>query len=657
MSPRILAVGSFLFLAGIVVGRFGFSSDPISSNRIEGAGRTVKALAAEDDSAAGGDPLEEPLSTSRYPEDDATGTKSAITVPPSPVAAVLGKIENGSLGLSEIESFLSAIQGLSGEELVEEIGKLEMSSLSGMQSWMIPVLLSIAISEAAPEHALELYLDDSVVSEIRQGLGAMLFAQWGSRAPEQALAAIERIANPAERKMALGATLMSIATTDPARALREYRSQPNLEDQFLVNIFRQWGLEDPSGAQEALASLSTAEQIQATRGLVQGLAASNPDLAIRLISGLELAPNESNRMFAQVINGVASNNFGEAVLLLDRVTDPIQRAEIVRDSIWNLVRVDFEQTLSLVETLPDGGIKSETIQRMVGQLASVDPVRAVVLVDRIPFGNAYRNAVSNLASNWVRSDPDAALAWMAQLPEGEERDGAYRNAFNHLAKSDPDRAFAMIDEVTGVERRSLVEAIASFRGRTDPKGTLEWVRAFGDDDLNEAATRNVINQWARSDPIAAIAYFAERGETGILEQHIGSLISRWANRDVSGAADWALQLDPGKTKERALESVAREWLSQDTYSASIWISGIEDKSTRDQLVSILIDRTYRSEPASAFEWAITLEEGKQQTRQLRRVVDQMVTRGNAEDARNLVNGAGLSSELRDQLLKLTEPKP
>lgn len=640
-----------VFLVGAVAGRWIGGRDEAPS-RAE-SGRTAGPgahLSGQAGSLGGPDPADHEVREVVGEDLPVPSSQGFLSDPRDHVRVSIQELGEGRIQLAEMEQFIHAVQRLSGPQLVEEIRGLDPSDFSGITGWMGPIFLSMALAEENPEYAMRVYQDEEIPSQLRKSLGSMLFAQWGQRDPEAALRAVDSITHFQEQRMALQATLFAVASTDPGRALRAYEERDNLEPHVLVAIFRQWAQANPDGARMALDRLSGGDRAQALLGVVTGLARTDPDAALGMAFEVD-NPAIRKRVLASAINSIAQEGFQRAARVIEQIPDENERSELIRNSIWALSRADPEGVIQLVQSLPEGTSKYETLQRLVGQLASSNPQRAADLVKDLPFGFAYRNAVNNLASQWGRADPDAALDWMSSLPAGEERDSAYSHVFGYLAEAEPERAMEMMGRFNGVEKTSLAEAIGQAKAKSDPAEAMDWARSLGDEGLVDAATESILNQWAHNDAAAVIDYLQKRGDVDALSSNASNLARNYARQDAVSAADWAYQLEPGDARTRALQNVAREWLSQNTYEASVWISQLPEDETRDRLAVTLIDQTYRSAPESAFEWALTLQDEWQRRLNVRRTVDELVKRGNADTARQLIAGANLPTDLRGELLE------
>jgi len=546
---------------------------------------------------------------------------------------------------------LQLIASMSESELRTMLNDLSQGGMGSMNDWMIPYYAFTSWVEKNPQNAYR-FLQEEANPMQQQMYGNALFSSWASIDPDGALAAIEQISEKQKQEQAYGAVTMAIAGKDPNRAFELLASRESSNSWQYQMLFRLWAGQNLDAALQKIETMDYGqERTHALSGAIGGMAAQDMRQAAQFAVSLE-REDERNQALQSVMHNWINQDMEGALQFLQTLDPGRDKNNLIQGSIWGLARNDPERALAFVQTEMSGQAQDNAISNIISQMAREEPEKAAALAATLPFGRVYSRTIQSIASQWGNEDPVAALAWASSLDESEEKERALSSVYRGLAKNQLDEAIVYLNQMDSEKGRSeLAGHIAQQIANKDPKEALLWTRTLGTEDLVEKASETALATWAAQDPQDLIAYLETSGEAKLLEKHSHTIALSWARTDVNAAATWALSLS-GDTRTKAIEQVSREWLQHNSEEASIWISQLEAGPARDGAVGNLVSAVYRSAPEAAFTWATTIADERDRYRSVRRVVAEMKSDGETEEAEAMVNQSNLPASEKDKLLGL-----
>ncbi len=477
----------------------------------------------------------------------------------------------------------------------------------------------------------------------RQAL-RLVFAQWGSRNRNEALAAARSITDERRRYIAVDEVLTSWRETDPEAFLGIMHTLP----------------EDHQKHQRRDAILTLAER--------------DPIKAARIAAAF--SEDERARIYPWIAGVWARSDPATAMKWAEELAMPSARAQAMKAVLLQWVRTDPETAGDQLAKVP--GFSAE----IAGALAQHDPAAAVRLLDKqLPARQMVESTLQLIRD--MRNDADVLAMFdaMENSPQRDQlvikaieqewydRDFAKAAAWIETALAANDlqnnplpaliRAWAMRDgkgahdyletlpEATAdAHRLSLFEGLAGY----DPVQTIEDSKILEDADRSNVLGQ-VVEHLQDTDPRRATAAFQEITDTEV-RQHQGYRLGvAYAEQSSpEEALRWAEELD-APTKARVQTGIVRSWVRQDPYAASEWLARQPLGAGRDAAAELLISTVVEDDPESAFDWALTIESEEARIRHASEAVKYWIQREPATVAREAIERSELSPDERALLFK------
>ena len=401
---------------------------------------------------------------------------------------------------------------------------------------------------------------------------------------------------------------------DPRTAIERAMTFPINRGRTIRAVLQGWAGKDVKAAEEWVVNFNSPLKETARRGLVLGVADTDPKRAFALLEGLsqwgdpslmeavfsawtEIDPTDAAAHAAQLPDGYfrkssldliaehwAKRDSASAVAWAESLpsddaarsknTIPFQSdALITALNTW--MDHDAEGARQWIEQIPDEGRRSELFGALVLLAGDKDPPRAAqLLTDLIPPGKKQDDAFSDLAWRWSNSDPRGALAWAAGQTDAHVRE---------------------------VIVPKLVRGFSEFQN-LDPQDTqtaLQLAQSLSG-SAQQNATRYVLGAWAANDPAAAAAWAAPYSSNA---EYLRSVAFKWVEKDPDAASQWVNSLPAGAAKDDVLSFAAYgRTVGIDPAVAAGWITGIADAPTREASLKTLAGNWLKADVKAAREW-------------------------------------------------------
>ena len=232
--------------------------------------------------------------------------------------------------------------------------------------------------------------------------------------------------------------------------------------------------------------------------------------------------------------------------------------------------------------------------------------------------------VETLVAELVVEHPDRVQGWLETLPTGSLRGALAEEYIRHLADQDLDQALALANGEEGVQTRArllaalgerlayhrpdeslalLLDTISAQRAGTTAPGTAfdaesgQYLLSWGNQLL---ATRPE----ATMDKVAGLT---ADGGTNLA----GSLMNTWMERDELAYARWLLDREPDTIRDLGTSALVSQLMGErgsnygeppDYLSALEWASSIEDAKQRSSHLRKVVSAWARADPGSAAEY-------------------------------------------------------
>ncbi|MES2706558.1 MAG: hypothetical protein V4726_08145 [Verrucomicrobiota bacterium] len=243
----------------------------------------------------------------------------------------------------------------------------------------------------------------AVAFALEKGSGILesKFKIWMSRDPDQAVAWVQSLANPAQRRRMEDMVLAEHIASDPAAGLEEARRLPAGLRQVsrMVDAIGALAREDPAAARAAAGAMPTAPgNQQALAALTRSLTGSDPAAAVAMVSALDWKVLTTSRQ-----------------------------------SEWSYESADGQSRSSGY----GAGINADDL---VAGLMTADPRATADALAALPAESGA--PVSTAVQKWAARQPEAASSWLKDLPAGPARDQGIQGLTNWLVNDNPEPDYA-----------------------------------------------------------------------------------------------------------------------------------------------------------------------------------------------------------------------
>ena len=447
---------------------------------------------------------------------------------------------------------MAIFRGLGGGERAFE---LVAASLYGSAAEQFRADALVRLARTAPAKALDeaLALADL---ERRNRLATTVVGLWANDAPSEAMAAVQRVQDPALRSALRDAVLRSWGDPDSLAAYLETLDPESQLAALSSGALYRLVQADPRRAAEIAAALPPGEERSSLLRQI-GTSYAQRDAGAALAWAQSLDPPDPT-LIGAVLRGIAFKDPVRAFDLVGSVAEP------ARSQAYGIV---------IGVPIADAAQFSALGDRVLR--LKEEPLRTSLAVTLI---GSWANRPGNMgpALNWM-------LANGAAVPTA-----AFERVGLTYAHSDPSAAAAYVDRVPSGARAAWISAVAQGYATTDPQSAAAFLERFRGDQAYDAAALAAVQPLAASDPAAAarlLASVGTRGTGGIGPEF--AIARNWAQRDPAAAASWALDL-PLMSRGVALPIVAGAWALQDPGAVREWALRVPPGEKKDAALAAVM---------------------------------------------------------------------
>ncbi len=231
--------------------------------------------------------------------------------------------------------------------------------------------------------------------------------------------------------------------------------------------------------------------------------------------------------------------------------------------------------------LPHEGDRWVAVEAMAGLLPDAQAA-AKVIAENAPALEESR-ALSALCSQWGARDPEAARSWAESLPAGNARSQAIHGVWTSWTQSDPAAAHSALPELTAMDRRTGVQAIAASRWALEFSGkAMRWMASLPQGEQIPALAASYA-QWPASfwrEALPMLERLAtapvSEADTAAFSNVIRKTTNAEIRRDAASASSWALALPPGSVRFTAIGTIAEHLAVESWEKANSWIATLPE---------------------------------------------------------------------------------
>ncbi len=318
------------------------------------------------------------------------------------------------------------------------------------------------------------------------------------------LEAIMRGENALDRNRALLEYIEQLGPGDFEDAVAHFRSLGLTENRLgeYSLLLSAWAKTDPIGAL-AYAQENTGNRF-ASDTILTTWASLDPLSAIQWAESNHDGDGANPHMIG-VIRGIAASDPDLATRLLTEMPRSRERGSALDAILPHLLTQGNDDARAWIESIGDDSLRNGAMMRVAERFAQTDPAGTVSWLLENP-GEATQRRMDDVYRTWMRDNPDAALGSISTLPAGEARSDALRGVVSAVSSSDPAMAVSLMDRHAADIDDSVVRNFVWRAFDTDPAAAATQIARIDDQRYQFHMYRRVLDRWMERDPNTAATW-------------------------------------------------------------------------------------------------------------------------------------------------------
>ncbi len=387
-----------------------------------------------------------------------------------PIATLDELLANPALS-GRLAQVQSAMQALAERDIDQALAYLErVSNPEHREQLANSVALQFARSD--PDRALA-WAKENDRSEHASILSQVL-STIARENPELAVDEAQKLSSSMQKQHAFNMIAMLAVRHDPqqAVALLEHVDQPADRNMIAETIARSWMLSDPDAALEWMLKSDAADQGNLFAHAAQLMARADPDNAMRWLSRVDEKHRPTWRI-AIASNLATQRSFADAQSFIAQFENSDDYPQALAAAVAGIARSDIEAALQMAARVPAGRARDSLYTQLISHQAQSDPQAAAEQLASVSDVAQRAMVTSHIATTWQQNDPARAQQWVDNLPRGAERNQAIMYLASNWDEMTPSRR-QLLDSIDDDTARSR-----AFLSHIYHIANSDWRRAEG----------------------------------------------------------------------------------------------------------------------------------------------------------------------------------
>lgn len=364
-------------------------------------------------------------------------------------------------------------------------------------------------------------LHPSAAQSQRTERGARQGERFHTMPASQRLARLETILrgeNALDRNRALLEYVEQLGPGDFEEAVAHFRSLGLTETRLgeYSLLLSAWAKTDPIGAL-AYAKENTGNRF-ATDTILTTWASLDPLSAIQWAESNHDG-DDANPNMVGVIRGIAASDPDLATRLLTEMPRSRERGSALDAVLPHLLAQGDDTARTWIKSIDDDSLRNGAMARVAERFAQTDPAGTVSWLLENP-GEATQRSMDDVYRTWMRDNPDAAIGSLATLPAGEARSDALRGVVSAVSSSNPTMAISLMDRHAADVDDSVVRNFVWRSYDTDPAAAASQIARISEERHQFHMYRRVLDSWMENDPNSASAWIRSNTLPDNVMQHL-----------------------------------------------------------------------------------------------------------------------------------------
>ena len=341
------------------------------------------------------------------------------------------------------------------------------------------------------------------------------------------------------------------------------------------------------------------------------------------------------------------------LLAIQGETDPIRRAELIRQLLSTAASDNMPALIEQIRTLP--GLDDVEVEAVL-TWAKTDPASAAQWALSLQAGQTRDQHLKSIATAWADQDLASAAAWLKTLPNGDSRIDSALAVAHEAARIDPIAALRILTELPASDARNdqAARAIREWTAQ-DPDAATRWALGIADATLRETAIAEAAAVWGSIDPEAAAIFATANLSPGSALSHVAiDILQSWTATAPQKAAAWAALFPEGDLRNSALHAIIPRWFDSDPAAVAQWLADQPSGSLKDRAIAEYAAPLSHSDPGAALDALNAVSDPPLRLRHSERIAGEWLAR-DPSAARAWIEESALPAESKTRLLSTPAP--
>lgn len=323
-----------------------------------------------------------------------------------------------------------------------------------------------------------------------------VFADWSASDPDAAVAAVDWLRDPRERRAAEDGILQTASAEGPQRvsALAERLGRTDVNAAAPQLRARS----NPRAAFDEARQLPQSERIMAVSDIGMRWATEDPEAAYEFARS---QPVDSTRdyLMRAIFSAWGRSQPERVVEILDAGVAANDRYSIIHFGIAEMTRIDPARTFALVAAMQNGTARAEAMNPLMLVWSGEDPYAAVAALERLTTPDVPELATI-VGPMFARAAPQPALDWAVSFDKGYGN--TWRYVMGEIARQDINRALSLARQTPPEKLHEALILVVGSGAQANPDAAARALRELPA-DVRDTGTQHVVTEWIKLDAQAA----------------------------------------------------------------------------------------------------------------------------------------------------------
>lgn len=364
-----------------------------------------------------------------------------------------------------------------------------------------------------------------------------------------------------------------------------------------VSALQQLALKDPDKAIAYMERARSSQERQTFATIIAiSMAETDPDRAIQW--ALEIDDGSTQQVYANILSSIARNDPVRALDAASHLQNKIKRNQALHRVLTTIANTDPQMAASYLDQVENKDVERRAAARIAMYWTRKDPDAALewVLSRNV---QERRQLLSQVGSTLAAYDTQAAIRLLPRLDDQSAADLRVQIVSQMASHGQTVEAQAFISQYEGHREHSqMFAALVRSTAASDFQSALQMARSLPDGSAKDGVMSELAQQRLNVDPAEAMRMLPLISDENQRLNTTLHLAQYWQRQDAEGAASWARNLRSGAQRDTAITGLASGW-DDVTPSRKLLLNSIGDLEKRRQAQIATVRRVARSDHDAA----------------------------------------------------------